>query len=244
MAYLIVGSGISGASLANMISKNERVTVIDSSDHIAGNCYDYRKHNIMIHKYGSHIFHTSNKDVWDFLSLFTSFNTYMHRVYAVVEGKEIPIPFNFDSIKLCFPQTLAEIIEKKLLEKFGFGRKIPICDFMNQEDGDLRFLAQYIFDNIFLHYTEKQWGTDPTGIDSAVTARVPVYLSRDTRYFQDKYQGIPSEGYTKMIEKMLDRPNIELKLNTSFKQVKDLNKYDKIFYTGPIDELMDYCYGE
>ena len=244
--YLIVGAGISGSALANLISRDEssKVTVIDSSDHVAGNCFDYRDENgIMIHKYGSHIFHTSNKEVWDFLNSFTSFRVYMHRVRAVIEGNEIAIPFNFDSIRQCFPETLAERIEKKLLDRFKFGSKIPIRDFMQQDDKDLRFLAQYVYDNVFVNYTSKQWGKDPNELDNAVTARVPVYLSRDSRYFQDKYQGIPSEGYTKMIERMLERPNIEVRLNTRFKDI-DIEAFDKIFYTGPIDELMDYDLGQ
>lgn len=242
---LIIGSGISGVALATEFSnlKISSVCVIERSCHLAGNCFDYRDENgIMIHKYGSHIFHTSDKEVWDFLRQFTTFNTYMHKVVAVIEGNEIPIPFNFNSIQKAFPKTLADRIEQKLLSRFGYGKKIPIKDFMEQDDEDLRFLAQYIYDNVFLHYTEKQWGKDPSEIDGAVTARVPVYLSRDDRYFQDTYQGIPSEGYTAMIKKMLDRPNIDVNLNTDFKDI-DPSEFDHIFYTGAVDELMDYCYG-
>ena len=243
---LIVGAGISGAVIANRYSsqKDTQITVIDRLDHIAGNCYDYRDdNNIMIHKYGSHIFHTSEKDVWQFLRQFTGFNTYMHRVVAVIEGNELPIPFNFNTIQMAFPKTLANRIEQKLLSKFQYGTKIPIKDFMEQDDEDLRFLAQYIYENVFLHYTEKQWGKDPSQIDGAVTARVPVYLSRDDRYFQNTYQGIPLEGYTAMIRKMLDRPNIAIKLNTDAKEY-DFSQYDEVFFTGAIDELMDYQLGQ
>lgn len=245
--YLIVGAGISGASLAHLISQSDvsaRIDVIDRRDTIAGNCFDFRDENgIMIHRYGSHILHTSDRGVWDFLCQFTKFNTYMHRVLAVIEGNKVPIPFNFDSIRLCFPPTLAERIERKLLDRFPYGSKIPIRDFMQQDDEDLKFLARYVYDNVFVHYTEKQWGTDPSKIDGAVTARVPVYLSRDCRYFQDTCQGIPSEGYTGMIRKMLDRPNVSVKLNTDFKDIKDIQRYRHIFFTGPIDELMDYSLG-
>ena len=240
---LIVGAGVSGATVANLLSKEHDVTVIDSSDYIAGNCFDYRDDNgIMIHKYGSHIFHTSNKEIWDFLSQYTGFNTYMHKVVGLVGGNEVPIPFNFNTIQRIFPKTLADSIERKLLEKYKYDTKIPIMEFMKQNDDELRFLAEYIYENVFLHYTEKQWGKSPDEIDGAVTARVPVYLSRDDRYFQDRFQGIPLEGYTKMIENMLDQPNITVKLRTSFKDI-DPSGYDKIFYTGPIDELMDYCFG-
>lgn len=245
--HLVIGAGISGSTIANLLSNrdgSERVEVIDRNPTIAGNCFDYLdENNIMIHKYGSHIFHTSDRKVWDFLSQFTSFNTYMHRVYAVIEGNEVSIPFNFDSIRRCFPERMAERIESKLLDRFRYGSKIPIRDFMDQDDEDLRFLAQYVYDNVFVHYTEKQWGKDPSQIDGAVTARVPVYLSRDCRYFQDAFQGIPLEGYTKMIGNMLNAPNIEVELNTDFRDIDDPDQYDHIFYTGPIDELMDYCLG-
>ncbi|MCQ2078919.1 MAG: UDP-galactopyranose mutase [archaeon] len=242
---LVVGAGISGATVANVLSRNRdnQITVIDKLNHVGGNCYDYRDENgIMIHKYGSHIFHTSDKEVWEFLKQFTDFNTYMHKVVAVIEGNELPIPFNFNTIQAAFPKTLADRIEQKLLSKFKYGTKIPIKDFMEQDDEDLKFLAEYIYENVFLHYTEKQWGKDPSQIDGAVTARVPVYLSRDDRYFQNTYQGIPLNGYTAMIQKMLDAPNIELKLDTPMKSV-DSSEYDQIFYTGAIDELMDYELG-
>ena len=244
MNILVVGAGISGATIANLASSDHKVTVIDSSDHIAGNCYDYRDANgIMIHRYGSHIFHTSNQEVWDFLSRFTGFNTYMHRVIGMVEGNLVPIPFNFDTIRSVFPEILAERIERKLLDRYEYSTKIPIMDFMKQDDEDLRFLAEYVYENVFLHYTEKQWGYSPNDIDGAVTARVPVYLSRDPRYFQDRFQGIPSEGYTRMIERMLDDPNIEVRLRTSFSDV-DPKGYDHIFFTGPVDELMGYRFGQ
>ena len=131
MKVLVVGAGISGATIASLICKENKVTVIDSSDHIAGNCYDYTDENgIMIHKYGSHIFHTSIKEVWDFLSQFTSFNTYMHKVIGMVDGNEVPIPFNFNTIWKVFPKTMAESIEKKLLQIYKYDTKIPIMEFM------------------------------------------------------------------------------------------------------------------
>lgn len=197
----------------------------------------------MIHRYGSHIFHTSDEEVWKFLNQFTKFNDYIHRVVAVINGKEIQLPFNLNSIHTSFPEPLVSKLERKLLSKFEYGTKIPIKDFMEQVDEDIRLLAEYIYENVFLHYTEKQWGKDPSQIDGAVTARVPVYLSRDDRYFQNTYQGIPLEGYTRMIEKMLDRPNITVKLNTEAKDI-DFSQYDEVFYTGPIDELMNYSLGQ
>lgn len=242
---LIVGAGFSGAVIANLIATNwnEKVVVIDKKSHIAGNCYDYRDNNgIMIHKYGSHIFHTNNEKVWNFISKFGDFNQYTHKVYVYIDGTETTIPFNFNTLYDVFPKRLAERLEEKLLQKFEYNKKIPILEFQKQNDEDLKFLANYVYEKVFLHYTEKQWGAIPDDVDGSVTARVPVYLSRDNRYFQDKYQGIPLEGYTKLIEKILNHPNIEVKLNTEYKDINDT--YSKVFYTGAIDEYFGYKIGQ
>ena len=243
---LIVGAGFSGSVIANLIANilNEKVLIIDKKDHIAGNCYDYRDNNgIMIHKYGSHIFHTNSEEVWEFVRQFTDFNQYMHKVYAVIDGIETTIPFNFNTLYDVFPAALAKRLEEKLLLNFKYNTKVPILEFQKQDDEDLKFLAEYIYEKVFLHYTTKQWGVSPSDVDSAVTARVPVYLSKDNRYFQDKYQGIPLEGYTKIVEKMLSHQNIKIKLNTEFKNVEKDN-FKRIFYTGAIDEFFDYKFGE
>lgn len=242
---LVVGAGISGAVIARKLAedKGEEVLVIDKKPHLAGNIYDYRdKNGIMIHKYGSHIFHTNLENVWTFLSRFTSFNTYMHKVIAVIDGVQTTIPFNFRTLYDVFPATLAQRLETKLLAKFEYNKKIPILEFQKQDDEDLKFLANYVYEKVFLHYTTKQWGVKPSDVDGAVTARVPVYLSCDERYFQDKYQGIPLQGYTDLIKNILNHPNIEVRLNTKF-NAADYH-YDRLFYTGPIDEFFDYKYGE
>ena len=247
---IVVGCGLSGASIARLLAdKGERVLVIDKRAHLAGNIYDYKdKNDIVIHKYGSHIFHTNNENVWKFLEKFTDFNTYMHRVVAVIDGIETTIPFNINTLYDVFPQTLAKRVEEKLLTNFEYNSKVPILEFQKQNDKDLKFLAEYIFEKVFLHYTEKQWGKNPNQISSAVTARVPVYISKDSRYFQDKYQGIPLNGYTKMVENMINHPNIVLRLNTDFKSLIQKNQKlineTRIFYTGSIDEFFDYKYGE
>ncbi len=242
---LVVGAGFSGAVIARLIADNlnEEVIVIDKKEHIAGNCYDYRDENgIMIHKYGSHIFHTSSEKVWQFLKPFTDFNQYMHKVVAVIDGIETTIPFNFNTLYDVFPSSFAERLEKKLLEKFEYNKKVPILEFQKQDDDDLKFLANYVYEKVFLHYTTKQWGVAPTDVDGAVTARVPVYISKDDRYFQDKYQGIPLDGYTKVVKNILDHKNIKVRLNTEYKDIKE--NYDRIFYTGAIDEFFEYEYGE
>jgi UDP-galactopyranose mutase len=242
---LVVGAGFSGAVIANLLANNgEKVLVIDKKYHIAGNCFDYRDGNgIMMHKYGSHIFHTNSDKVWNFMKKFTDFNTYMHKVIGLIDGIETHIPFNFNTLYDVFPQSVAKRLEQKLLDVFEINTKVPILEFQKQDDDDLKFLANYVYEKIFLHYTTKQWGVSPEGVDGAVTARVPVYLSKDNRYFQDKYQGIPLEGYTKVVEKMLDHKNIKLKLKTSYEDVKS-NDFKRIFYTGSIDEFFDYKYGQ
>lgn len=243
---LVVGAGFSGATIANLIAEElgEKVLVIDKKDHIAGNCYDYRdKNGIMIHKYGSHIFHTNLENVWKYLKKFTDFNTYMHKVVGYLDGIETHIPFNFNTLYDVFPQSLAKRLEEKLLDVFEINTKVPILEFQKQDDDDLKFLANYVYEKIFLHYTTKQWGVSPQDVDGAVTARVPVYLSKDNRYFQDKYQGIPLEGYTKVVEKMLNHKNITLKLNTEYKELKGKH-FKRVFFTGPIDEFYDYKFGQ
>ena len=242
---LVVGAGFSGAVTAHLLADKlgEKVLVIDKKEHIAGNSYDYTDENgIKIHKYGSHIFHTNNEKVWEFLKNFTDLNTYMHRVVAVIDGIETTIPFNINTLYDVLPKSLAKRLEEKLLDTFEYNTKVPILEFQKQNDSDLKFLADYVYEKVFLHYTNKQWGTSPKEVDSAVTARVLVFISCDDRYFQDKYQGIPVCGYTRTIEKMLKHPNIEIKLNTDYKDIK--GDFKRIFYTGPIDEFFDYKFGQ
>ena len=243
MKNLVIGAGFSGATIARLLAdSNEDVVVIDKKDHIAGNSYDYKDENgITIHKYGSHIFHTNSDKVWNFIRQFGDFNQYMHKVYAVIDGIETTIPFNFNTLYDVFPELLAKRLEEKLLKNFEYNSKVPILEFLAQDDEDLKFLANYVYEKVFLHYTTKQWGVSPTDVNGAVTARVPVYLSKDNRYFQDKYQGIPLDGYTSLVENMLKYPKIKLELNTDYKDYK--GHYDRIFFTGSIDEFFDYKFG-
>ena len=246
MVNVVVGSGISGATIARKIAEefDEKVVVIEARNHIGGNVYDYKDVNgIMIHKYGSHIFHTSNEKVWAFIRKFGDFNQYMHKVIAVIDGIETTIPFNFNTIYDVFPQTMAKRLEEKLLNMFEYNKKVPILEFQKQDDEDLKYLANYVYEKVFLHYTTKQWGVSPKDVDGAVTARVPVYLSKDNRYFQDKYQGIPLDGYTNIIKNMINHKNITVKLKTDFKSI-DASKFKRIFYTGPIDEFFNYEFGQ
>ncbi len=238
MQNLVVGCGISGVTLARILAEQgEKVTIIDARRHIAGNIYDFHTDGICVHKYGTHIFHTNNKRVWDFVSRFCKFRPYQHTVRGLIDGQLVPIPFNLNSLHALFPKTMADNLERKLLEKFGMNVKVPIMELRNTADKDLQSLAEYIYEKVFLEYTLKQWGVSPDKINPAVAARVPVYVSRDDRYFQDKYQGIPIGGYTAMVREMLHHKNITVKLNTRFS--KDM-EYNRLFWTGSIDEFFDY----
>jgi len=242
---LIVGAGITGITLAERFaSKRSEVLLIEKRNHIGGNCYDYKNRDgILIHKYGPHIFHTNYKEVWDYLSQFTEWIPYQHKVLGFFNGKYAPIPFNLNTLYELLPQQ-ADNLEKKLIKNFGNNKKIPILELKKTKDKDLKFLADFVYEKVFLGYNLKQWGKTPEQIDSLVSARVPIVISKDNRYFQDKYQGIPKNGYTKMFERMLKNKNVTLQLNTDFKEIQDKIKCDVIFYTGPIDDFFDYKYGK
>ncbi len=256
---IIIGSGFAGSVIAERLAtqQNKKVLIIDKRRHIGGNCYDcYDEHGILIHQYGPHLFHTDNKVVFDYLSQFTQWQPYQHEVLAFIDGQKVPVPFNLNSLHALFPKSLADSLERKLIDTFGFGVKVPILELRNTDDSELKFLADYIYDKIFVNYTAKQWGKKPEDISPEVTGRVPVHISRDNRYFQDKYQAIPKHGYSKIFENMLNHPNISVLLNTDF---KDVFKVDfesgemsfmgsgfkgQLIYTGLIDELFDSRFGE
>jgi len=242
--YLIVGAGLSGSVIAERVANKlgKKVKIIDRRDHIAGNVYDYIDTNgIMVHAYGPHAFHTNSKKVWDYLSQFTKWQPYFHKVQAFVDGQDIPLPFNFTAIEKLFPKDFAKQLIKELIEEFGINRKITILELLKNDK--FQWLAQYVYEKIFLGYTVKQWGKKPQELDISVSGRVPIYTSKDDRYFQDRYQAIPKDGYTKMVEKMIDSSLIEVELNRDFKEI-DKNSFEKIVYTGMIDEYFDYQLGK
>ena len=243
---LIVGAGITGITLAERFaSYGKDVLIVEKRNHIGGNCFDCKNDNgILIHKYGPHIFHTNHKEIWEYLSKFTGWIDYQHKVLGFIDGKYVPIPFNLNTLCELLPKKLSEKLERKLVNEFGCNKKVPILELKKRNDSDLKFLADFIYEKVFLHYTEKQWGLKPEEIDSLVTARVPVVISSDDRYFHDKYQGIPKYGYTKMFKRMLQNENIVIRLNTNYKYIKDKIKYDIMFYTGSVDEFFDYKYGK
>ena len=243
---LIVGAGLSGCVIANLLAEKsgEDVLIIDRKDHIAGNIYDYKDKNtgITVHKYGPHVFHTTNKKVWDYISQFTKWHYFYLKPNAVIEGRKVTLPFNLTTLHELFSAPMADRIEKKLIDNYGYQVKVPILKLKENEDEDLKFIAEYVYEHVFKNYTMKQWGLKPEEIDPTVTARVPIYISHDDRYFQDPYQGIPQQGYTEMIKKMLDNPKIKVKTNTDYKDVK--GDFKRVFYTGALDEFFGYKYGE
>jgi len=255
--YIIVGAGFAGSVLAERIANNlnKKVLIIEKRDHIGGNCYDEKdQNNILIHKYGPHLFHTNNKKVVEYLSDFTDWEIYNHQVLAYIDGKKVKIPFNLNTLYEVFPNSLAIKLEEKLLNIFNYNSKVPILELKNSTDKDLQFLADFVYEKIFVHYTAKQWGMKPEEMDSAVTARVPVFIGRDNRYFNDQYQIIPKNGYTELFKKILNNKNIKIMLNTQFNEVCKITQdrfelmgatfNGQVIYTGQTDELFDYKFGE
>ena len=254
---LIIGAGFAGAVCARELAERggKRVLVLERRDHVAGNAYDLPDgHGVLIHQYGPHIFHTGDKRVFDYLSRFTGWRDYQHRVVADVHGTLMPVPFNLTSLELAFGAERAAALEEKLLAAYGAGRKVTILELRQNADPEIAALADYVYENVFLHYTMKQWGQTPEEIDPATTARVPVRLSRDDRYFQDAYQGMPLEGYTPMFQKILDHPNITVELGV---EARDRVKLEggtvtldgapftgAVIFTGQADELFGFRFGQ
>jgi len=245
--FLIVGAGLTGSVLAERIASqlNKKVLIVEKRNHIAGNCYDFlNEKNILVHKYGPHAFHTTMKHVWDYLSQFTEWYNYEHKVLAYINGKKVPVPFNLNSIDQIFEPNEAEKFKSELINNFGMEKKIPILKLREINNSNLKELADFIYKNVFYGYTLKQWGLSPEELNFSVTSRVPVFVSRDNRYFQDNYQGIPARGYTKLFENLLSHKNITIQLNTDYKKIIGEIEYDFMIYTGPIDYFFDYKYGK
>jgi UDP-galactopyranose mutase len=245
--YLIVGAGFSGCVLAERIATQlgKKCLIVEKRNHIGGNCYDYYDdQGVLIHKYGPHIFHTQMKKVWDYLSQFTEWIDYEHKVKAVIDGKEVPVPFNFNSIEIAFNEERAQELILLLKEKYGEGVKIPILTLRKTDKEELKELADFIYEYIFLGYNIKQWNMKPEDLDPSVSGRVPVFLSRDDRYFQDKFQAIPKHGYTKLFQKLINHKNIHIQLQTDYKNIIHNISYDKMIYTGHIDYFYDFKLGK
>lgn len=244
---LIIGAGITGITIArNLAERGEKCLIVEKRAHIGGNCYDFfNTDGQYIQKYGPHIFHTTDEEVWNYLSEFTKWNNYQHKVLAYVEGNLIPIPFNLKSVKIAFKEEMANRIKDKMMKRVGNENSISILELKKIDDPDIRKLANYIYNNIFLNYTIKQWDLKPEEIDPQVTSRVPIVVSEDDRYFpKDPYQGIPSKGFSAMFKKMLAHKNIKVLLETDYKEKINLFNFKRIIVTSPIDDFFSYKFGK
>jgi UDP-galactopyranose mutase len=241
--YLIVGAGFAGCVLAERLANGsgKRVLICDKRPHIGGNAYDYyNEDGILIHKYGPHIFHTNSREVFEYLSRFTEWREYQHRVLASVDGMLVPIPINLDTINKLYGLNLSSHEVRAFLEKVREKRD-PV---VTSEDVVVNAVGKELYEKFFKYYTKKQWDLDPSELDAAVTARVPTRSNRDDRYFTDKYQAMPRYGYTKMFEKMLDSPNITIALKCDYNDLAKEVRYAEMIYTGPVDAYFDFCHGK
>jgi UDP-galactopyranose mutase len=241
--YLIVGAGFAGSILAERLARGcgKKVLLVDRRAHIGGNAYDhYDDAGILVHKYGPHIFHTNSKEVFDYLSRFTEWRQYQHRVLASVDGQLVPIPINLDTINRMYGVNLNSF----QMDEFLASRAEKKEQIRTSEDVVVSKVGRELYEKFFRGYTRKQWGLDPSELDAQVTARVPTRTNRDDRYFTDSYQAMPKHGFTRMFANMLDHPNIKVMLNTDYREIKEIVPYRGLIFTGPVDEYFDYCYGK
>ena len=241
--YLIVGAGFAGSILAERLANQsgKKVLIVDRRNHIGGNAYDhYNEAGILVHKYGPHIFHTNSRDVFEYLSHFTEWRRYEHRVLASVDGQLVPIPINLNTINKLYGLKLNSFE----LEKFFESVAEPKDSIRTSEDVVVSKVGRELYEKFFRNYTRKQWGIDPSELDKSVTARVPTRTNRDDRYFTDTYQAMPLYGFTRMFENLLNHPNIKVMLNTDYREIREMIPYKEMIYTGPVDEFFDYRFGK
>ncbi len=241
--YLIVGAGFAGSVLAERLARGlgKSVLLCDRRNHVGGNAYDHADAaGILVHKYGPHIFHTNSREIFEYLSRFTTWRGYEHRVLASVEGKLLPIPINLDTINRLYGLELGE----NEVEKFLATRAIKYESPRTSEEVVLSRVGADLYEKFFRNYTRKQWGVDPSQLDAQVTARIPVRTNRDDRYFTDQFQFMPRWGFTRMFENMLDHEHIDLALATNFYELRKEVNFRQLIYSGPIDQFFDFRYGK
>jgi UDP-galactopyranose mutase len=241
--FLIVGAGFSGSVLAERLATqaNKKILIIDKRDHIGGNAYDYYNNDgILIHKYGPHIFHTNSKEVFEYLSQFTHWRPYEHKVLASVDGQLVPIPINLNTINQLYNLNLSSAD----VEDFFAKRAENVDRIKTSEDVVVSKVGKELYEKFFRGYTRKMWDLDPSELDASVTARVPTRTNRDNRYFTDTYQAMPLHGYSCLFRNMLSHRNIKIMLNTDYKEIIDIIPHRNLIFTGPIDEYFNYCYGK
>lgn len=241
--YLIVGAGFAGSVIAERLASQlgKKILIVDRRNHIGGNAYDcYDSAGVLIHKYGPHIFHTNSREIFEYLSNFTEWRPYEHRVQASVDGQMVPIPINLDTINKLYGLNLTSFQVEEFFASVAEKKE----QIRTSEDVVVSKVGRELYEKFFRNYTRKQWGMDPSELDKSVTARVPTRTNRDDRYFTDTYQAMPLHGYTKMFEKMLSHPNIKIMLNTDYREIQSMIPYREMIYTGPIDAFFDYRYGK
>jgi len=241
--YLIVGAGFAGSVLAERLARgsNKKVLLCDRRPHIGGNAYDhYNEDGILVHKYGPHIFHTNSREVFEYLSRFTEWRPYQHRVRASVDGQIVPIPINLDTINTLYGLKLTSFEVSDFFKKVAEPRE----QIRTSEDVVINSVGRELYEKFFKNYTRKQWGLDPSELDACVTARVPTRTNRDDRYFTDTYQAMPLHGFTHMFENMLDHPHIKILLNCDYREIEKEIPHREMIYTGPVDAFFGYCYGK
>ncbi len=240
--WLIVGAGFAGSVMAERLAsvRGERVLVVDRRSHIGGNAFDtLNEDGLLIHRYGPHIFHTNADKVVDYLSNFTAWRPYEHRVLAAVDGQLLPVPINLDTVNRLYGLSLSS----DELADWLAARAEPVAEIRTSEDVVVSTVGRELYEKFFQGYTRKQWGLDPSELDKSVTARVPTRTSRDDRYFSDTFQAMPAEGYTRMFERMLDHPNITVMLGTDYVDIQDQIEVKRKVFTGPIDEYFGHRFG-
>ena len=240
--YLVVGAGFSGSVIAERLAtQGKKVLVVDKRNHIGGNAYDhYNDDGILVHKYGPHIFHTNSREVFEYLSRFTQWRSYEHRVLASVDGQLVPIPINLDTINKLYGMNLNSFE----VEEFYKSLAEPVENIRTSEDVVVSKVGRVLYEKFFRNYTRKQWGLDPSELDKSVIARIPTRTNRDDRYFTDTYQAMPLHGFTRMFDNMLNHPNIKVMLNTDYQEIQKAIPCREMFYSGPVDEYFDYRYGK
>jgi UDP-galactopyranose mutase len=241
--WMIVGAGFAGSVLAERIAsqRGESVLLVDRRPHIGGNAYDcYNDAGVLIHRYGPHIFHTNAQSIIDYLSQFTGWRSYEHRVLAAVDGQLLPIPINLDTINRLYGLQLTS----EELETFFAGRREPIDEIQTSEDVVVSTIGRELYEKFFRGYTRKQWGLDPSQLSKSVTSRVPTRTNRDDRYFSDKFQHMPAQGYTRMFERMLGNDGIKIMLQTDYRDIREQIPHRRLIYTGPVDEFFDWRLGK
>lgn len=240
--FLVVGAGFSGSVIAERLASqlNRKVVLVEKREHVGGNAYDFfNDDGILVHKYGPHIFHTSYDNVWKYLSHFTRWNGYQHRVLASVDGKKVPVPINLTTVNTLLNKDFSEDQVREYFDSV----KVNLSSIRNSRDVVVSQVGEYFYDRLFRNYTFKQWGVYPDVLSPEVTKRIPVRFTDDDRYFDDQYQGLPQEGYSKLFKNLLSNKNITVILNTDFKDVINDIRFNRLIYSGPVDYFFDYSHG-